>query len=204
MGQSRQPDPLARTVIMNSRILLTVHTQYQKNCMIGWTNVSPISRNITISGQNYTNVNFTNQPILTFNVSGYKINDSDGRGISGWNITIKNSQIQTSDFTDENGFYEFTNVARGNYTIFEELQSEWTNVTPASREIEILDRDILVNFTNKPLVIVSDDFSAPELNTHSGHKLIHKMIQYFPLQVPEPKMHCYPFRFLILPRHDIW
>ena len=132
--------------------------------VIGWTNVSLLSQNITIIGQNQTKVNFTNLPISTFNVSGYKINASDNRGISGWNITIKNSQIQTSNFTDANGFYQFTNVARGPYTIFEEQQSEWTNVTPASREIT-LDRDLLVNFTNKPLAIVSDDFSDPELNT---------------------------------------
>ncbi|CAG0957191.1 Serine-aspartate repeat-containing protein D [Methanosarcinales archaeon] len=131
---------------------------------IGWTNVSQLSRNITVFGQDYTGVNFTNKPISTFKVSGYKLNASDGRGILGWNITIKNDHGQISNFTDENGYYEFANVARGTYTIFEELESEWTNVTPASKEIT-LDRDISENFTNKPLVIVSDDFSAQELNT---------------------------------------
>ena len=133
----------------------------------GWTNTSTASRELTISGQDIYNVNFTNQKLIPkYNVSGFKINASDGKGISGWNITIMNSTMQVNTVTNASGFYKFSNLLNGTYTILEEKNPDWINVTPASQEITITGKDEQnVNFTNKPLVIISDDFSAPELNT---------------------------------------
>ncbi|VVB56435.1 SdrD B-like domain protein [uncultured archaeon] len=132
-----------------------------------WTNVTPLSMEFTISGQDISNKNFTNRGIIhKYNVSGYTINASDGKGISGWNISIKNLSMQMNTLTDTNGFYEFKNLVNDTYTVIEEADSNWTNITPASREITIsgLNKQN-VNFTNLPVFIVSDDFSAPALNT---------------------------------------
>jgi len=85
-------------------------------------------------GQNIPNVNFSNQPIInTYDVSGYNINASDNQGLPGWNITIRNSNKQISELTGPDGFYEFKYLEDGTYTIFEELQSGWTNTSTASR-----------------------------------------------------------------------
>ena len=132
-----------------------------------WTNVTPLSMEFTISGQDISNKNFTNQRIIhKYNVSGFKINASDGKGISGGNISLNNLSIQMNTLTDTNGFYEFKNLVNDTYTVIEEADSNWTNITPASREITILGLDKKnLNFTDRPVFIISDDFSAPELNT---------------------------------------
>ncbi|MFZ3385030.1 MAG: DUF1349 domain-containing protein, partial [Candidatus Methanoperedens sp.] len=132
----------------------------------GWKNVTPVSREITIIGQD-VRVNFSNRPIIpAYNISGWKINGSNNAGLSGWNITIKNSTMQISKLTDQNGYYNFSNLLNGTYNVSEEQRPEWGNVSPASREITISGSDRQdVNFTNIPLVIVSDDFSAPAINT---------------------------------------
>ena len=85
-------------------------------------NVSPISREIIILGKN-EQWNFTNQPIIpTYNVSGFKINSDNGSGISGWNITLNMGPTQTSTLTDDNGFYNFSGVVNGTYTVTEETR----------------------------------------------------------------------------------
>ena len=46
------------------------------------------------------------------------------------------------------------------------------NITDASRQVIVLGQDRQdVNFSNKPLFIVSDDFSAPTLNTSLWTKI---------------------------------
>ena len=132
-----------------------------------WNNVTQTSQTVTVLGHDQFNVNFTNKPVIhTYTVSGFKINAIDNTRLSGWNITIKNTTMQISKLTDSNGFYNFSDLINGTYTIFEEMQPDWKNVTLIHREIEITGNDITdLNFTNKPLDIVSDDFSKPELNT---------------------------------------
>ncbi|MBI5217056.1 MAG: hypothetical protein HY960_14975, partial [Ignavibacteriae bacterium] len=71
-------------------------------------------------------------------ISGMKFNDMDGdgmkdaedTGISGWKIYIGGSRVD-STVTDSNGNYSFVNLAQGNYTITEEVQSGWLLTAPA-------------------------------------------------------------------------
>ena len=88
-----------------------------------------------------------------FNVSGFKRNESDGKGIQNWNITISNCSMQRSTLTGNNGSYKFTNISKGTYTVIEEMKPDWTNMTPPSKEIYLIYEDVSnVNFTNRPIV----------------------------------------------------
>ena len=138
----------------------------------GWMNVSPISREVIILGKN-EQVNFTNQPIVpTYNVSGFKTNADNGSGIPGWNITLNIGSVQTSTLTNNNGFYNFSGMINGTYTVTEETRPGWKNITDASLQVIVLGQDKQdVNFSNKPLFITSDDFSAPTLNTSLWTKI---------------------------------
>ena len=131
-----------------------------------WTNITPLTQEITILGQDNQSVDFRNQlKVFTFNLSGYMVNASDNTALSGWNITLTDGSTQTIRSTDSTGYYEFVNLKNGIYTISEELKPEWVNVTPLSQNRTISGaNEQNVNFTNKPLEIVSDDFSKPTLD----------------------------------------
>jgi parallel beta-helix repeat protein len=89
-------------------------------------------------------------PIPTFNISGYKINSATGSGISGWNITLTNSTMQTNMLTSSDGSYKFSNLVNGTYNVVEETRPGFTNVTPTSVQIVIAGSDAInINFTNK-------------------------------------------------------
>jgi SdrD B-like protein len=108
-------------------------------------------------------------------ISGFKFNDLDGDGIydnnepllSGWNITLsRNGEKVASTLTDAGGFFNFTNLAAGNYVVTEELQPEWINTTPLSiGPIEVSGNEDSVNnsFGNKvqaPEAIFSENFDS--------------------------------------------
>jgi hypothetical protein len=96
---------------------------------------------ITISDGNvhHANVNFGNQFIPVFNISGYKYNDLNGNGIrdtgepglSGWTIGLGNNTIPyyASTITDATGNYSFINVPNGTFILNETLQPGWKNTT---------------------------------------------------------------------------
>ncbi|HWQ96092.1 MAG TPA: SdrD B-like domain-containing protein [Candidatus Methylomirabilis sp.] len=73
-------------------------------------------------------------------INGMKFNDSNGNGInepgddglSDWTIVLKNSTGATvgTDITDSNGNYTFSELAEGNYTVEEVLQSGWAQRAP--------------------------------------------------------------------------
>ncbi|MBI3193338.1 MAG: T9SS type A sorting domain-containing protein [Ignavibacteriae bacterium] len=77
--------------------------------------------------------------ILTVSMSGMKWNDADGNGtkdagetgISGWKIYLTGA-AEDSQLTDVNGYYSFTNLTAGTYTLSEEQQSGWSQTFPAS------------------------------------------------------------------------
>ncbi|MDL5503893.1 MAG: carboxypeptidase-like regulatory domain-containing protein, partial [Candidatus Methanoperedens sp.] len=114
----------------------------------------------------------TNSPIVPedmskFNISGSKINASDGSLVPGWNITLKKDLIETSISTNETGFYEFKDLLEGTYTVFEEQRPGWRNVTAASLEITGIDQDIRVNFENMP-IIPTYNISGFKFNASDG------------------------------------
>jgi uncharacterized surface anchored protein len=118
----------------------------------GWVNITPICQEVTLPCENLT-VNFTNiqQGGEKFCIDGYKIDNCTGEGLEGWNITVKDesdTEVGTAT-TDENGFYQICNLIPGEYTVCEELQNEWVNLTPLCMDVQIVDADVNdVNFTN--------------------------------------------------------
>ncbi len=131
----------------------------------GWTNVSPISQQVTIAGSDMMNINFTNQPptVATFNISGFKINDTNGNGIwdagemgiENWNINLLNDTgVQLANTsTDASGFYQFMNIFPGNYNIAEEMKPGFISTNATSMPVTIENIDVMnVNFTNQVTV----------------------------------------------------
>lgn len=144
-----------------------------------------------------------------FNVSGFMNNAVEGTGIQNWNITIKNSTMQRKKVTDVNGFYEFTDLLNGTYTVTEELLPGWKNITAASRKIIVSGQNITnLNFINtimpKSPGIVSDDFSGPGLNTSLWTKIDPQNDSTFTLESESPSN---SLLHIIIPAdisHDVW
>ena len=92
-----------------------------------------------------TDINFGNQQILKFNVTGFKWDDLNGNGIrdpgepglSGWTIGIGNDTIPyyATTTTDGTGNYSFENVPKGIYHLNETLQPGWKNTTYINQTI---------------------------------------------------------------------
>lgn len=79
-------------------------------------------------------------------ISGYKYEDIDGdgdldegeEGLKYWTIYIDENDNnilddgEVYDITDENGFYSFSNLPAGEYTIREENQAGWNTIFPSN------------------------------------------------------------------------
>ncbi len=87
------------------------------------------------AGQNLTGVHFGNFQLGK--VSGYKWNDLNGDGVWGenesplaeWGINLGNVSTET----DEDGYYEFTDLSAGSYVLSEDNQDNWSPTrTPTS------------------------------------------------------------------------
>jgi len=97
----------------------------------GWTPlVSPVNYfGSATSGSDYIYI-FVNFENIT--ISGYKYNDLDGDGkldggefgLEGWIIYLKGADTGSTP-TDVNGYYEFTNLGPGTYTVSEDLKPGW-------------------------------------------------------------------------------
>ena len=79
-------------------------------------------------------------------IQGHKYHDLDQDAIfdvgldfpiQGWQITIFDGSATTTTVTDPNGFYEFTNLVPGVYTVREESRDGWVHVTPKHFSITI-------------------------------------------------------------------
>jgi hypothetical protein len=115
---------------------------------------------------------------ITFNISGYKINDTNGNGIwnagelgiQGWNITLLNATTSTEiakTSTGANGFYNFTGLVNGTYNVTEETKAGFTHTNATFRVVKIDGKDVMnVNFTNNVTVIPP----APKTSNISGIK----------------------------------
>lgn len=93
-----------------------------------------------------TIVNFYNYQYSS--ISGYKYQDLDGdintqdwTGIFDWTINLYNSTTQeflAPAQTNEYGYYEFTELAPGDYILSEEVKTDWEALTPTSTNITLL------------------------------------------------------------------
>lgn len=131
----------------------------------GWKHTSSIVRYIELKkGQISINNNFTNmlkKPVGVGSILGFKINDTNGngrwnvgeKGIPGWTIKLiskDDGHIKDETVTDENGFYEFNDLPKGNYTIQEVMQTGWQHTSSDVRNIELRNaqKSSNNNFTN--------------------------------------------------------
>jgi hypothetical protein len=111
--------------------------------------------NISLGPSENVTITFTNTKQLC-TISGYKYrcNNSDNctqEGLENWTITL-DGPISDNTTTDENGYYEFTNLPDGTYTISETLKDGWVNCTPTSYQLT-LDQNCQIHGQG---VIVSD------------------------------------------------
>ncbi len=102
-------------------------------------------------------VNVSSCPGNTFCISGYKIDNCTGLGVPSWNVTVSNQTGQVALVTtDVSGYYQICNLMPGNYTVCEELQPGWTNLTALCQNATITNANMTnVNFTNTKLMCIS-------------------------------------------------
>jgi hypothetical protein len=124
----------------------------------GWTNNTPMSQQVIISGGDQTNVNFTNSliPRPTFSISGFKLKSIDNSGVSGWTINLTNATtgaMLATDTTGSDGMYQFTSLVNDTYNVTEGTMSGWTPAGPTTLTVPISGADVTnKNFTNNPPV----------------------------------------------------
>ena len=79
----------------------------------------------------------TRVSVLVGSISGYKWNDLDGDkvwdagelGLGGWTITLS-GETSGSTTTAEDGYYLFTDLPAGSYTVSETLKHDWIRTYP--------------------------------------------------------------------------
>ncbi len=98
------------------------------------TNVQVTTSTATItlaSGQNVT-CTFTNNKLGS--IGGQKFNDLNGNGVwdngepalANWGIDLHNGNTTTSTTTNASGYYLFSDLSDGSYSLSEQMQSGWT------------------------------------------------------------------------------
>jgi len=104
-------------------------------------------------------------------ISGHKYlcdesGECRGVGLEGWTINLTGLASATTT-TDGDGYYIFTGLSDGTYTVSETLRDGWTNCTPASYEItiETIDENCQIHGTG---VIVSDTNTMVTAGNVSG------------------------------------
>lgn len=126
-----------------------------------------------LSGLNLTGLNFFNQIPPPVNVTGCKINDTNGDGdvdagegpLKGWAFDIyRDGQYVGTGTTDDNGCYTFNITMDGNYTIREQAQADWHQTAPENPDYH--------HFRVQGGVVVDDSWDGPAfqfLNTPIGN-----------------------------------
>ena len=90
-----------------------------------------------------------NYKVATYKISGYKYNskgttsEQDDTTLKGWTINLKDKdgQIIATTTTSDGGYYEFTGLLPGNYTVEEVMKDGWTNDTPVSISVTLASSD---------------------------------------------------------------
>ncbi|MBZ0177325.1 MAG: PQQ-dependent sugar dehydrogenase, partial [Candidatus Methanoperedens sp.] len=115
------------------------------------------STSVTVTSGATATQNFALTPSLppegTFNISGFKIDNSTGMGLANWNISLtKPDGTIQNNVTDAGGMYQFMNLSNGTYTIAEQMQPGWMNVSVMPMAVTINGTDMMnQNFTNRQL-----------------------------------------------------
>ena len=129
----------------------------------GWSQTSAMPNDVSplLSGTPVTDLNFGNFKLGK--ISGYKFEDStEGKTLPGWEICLSggNQEGDRCTSTNEEGYYEFTDVATGTYSLYEFGQLGWHAVAPASGRYDDIvftsGSDISKNFVNSKNVFTVD------------------------------------------------
>jgi hypothetical protein len=143
-------------------------TGYQTNTTTG----------VVVTAGNVTTQDFALTPLVTqlkqtFNISGFKINDTNGNGvwdfgemgIENWNIMLlNNTGVQLANIsTNASGFYQFMSIFPGNYSVAEETKAGFNSTNATSMPVTVENMDVTnVNFTNQPVAPTATPTVTPK------------------------------------------
>jgi len=116
----------------------------------GWMPKTPRCLNVTMEGENKSDINFINMELLC--LSGHKFHHLTGEGLAGWTIVVNNTTDSWEIVTDANGFWQKCNLTPGQYTVCEVLKPGWTQVSPIDcYDVPLIDKSISgLDFYNNP------------------------------------------------------
>lgn len=135
----------------------------------GWTALTATSNDFGTaqggSDYTYTFVNFQN-----ITIPGYKFEDINGNGtwdgeeggLEDWTINLAGATTDSTQ-TDEDGYYEFSNLGPGTYTVFETQEPGWVQTKPSNPDSYSTTAESGVNVENQ-------DFGNFKEGHISGHK----------------------------------
>jgi hypothetical protein len=122
----------------------------------GWTSVGPTCIDVDDLACFGAYVQFNNDPPPLYCIEGRKVDAHTGNGLAGWNITVTGEGVVLSNLTNATGYYEFCDLPDGDYTVCEELQPGWLNVSPLCYDISVDGGNVVVDdFVNDPVGNVS-------------------------------------------------
>ena len=118
----------------------------------GWTNTTPLSQDVTVVDGQTASLWFGNIPTIEEPEEGdlivYKFEDLNENGLfdegepmlEDWEFTLSVGDADLdSGLTDANGELLFGGLEPGEYTVTETLQDGWTNTTPLSQDVTVVD-----------------------------------------------------------------
>ena len=90
--------------------------------------------------QSFT-AHYTGSPLHS--VTGRVLNSDGSPFFSEWNVKLSNEHIKISEITDDDGYYRFTGIAKGTYTVTANVNNEWF-FKPESIEVTVDGEDVVI------------------------------------------------------------
>jgi uncharacterized surface anchored protein len=100
----------------------------------GWTNITPLSQNITVLPATQATLTFVNEHLVGVSSLNVCKQDTNGTMLSGWSFALNTGPVQTTDGT---GCTVFDGLEPIEYTVTENLKPGWVNITPLSQSITL-------------------------------------------------------------------